>query len=286
MRQYLGVCFIVLSGLLIGGCPMMGNDMPPNMDDDTPLELTEEQQQAVDAALVAFQGLLDTNEAAIASTAENNTAPRSKLTQGAQLVFGTCPMVTLAMSESDAPQALVTADFGNGCEVSGLDGLMCSGSASGTLGSAPNTLALSFESFGCDDRTVTGSSTQTWSRGAGDIVFDGMWNLSIAQPDAPLVTLNGGGTLTFDASAGQSTITDFSGTFTRGAMSWNLSTSSLAVSYVDNANLIPSSGSLTIEGTQVGTIVVTFSSESPSTGIVQISVDDAPPVEFMLALLG
>jgi hypothetical protein len=86
----------------------------------------------------------------------------------------------------------------------------------------------------------------------------------------------GDGEVSFDRDTGITQVPSFVGEFTT-VTTWHITMSGIEVSYAENASFIPYAGTVSISGLGIRPMTVTFDSNSPSTGIVMVSVEGGPP---------
>jgi hypothetical protein len=159
----------------------------------------------------------------------------------------------------------------------------CSGSATGTIQFDPREIVLTYDSFGCDVRTADGTYSATWTRSDGTVSFQGDWDLTVDPADGVATAILGGGVADYVDADATTTIVSWSGTLTREEQTWNVTMTNLAVSYQNNQNLIPGSGTIVVTGTQLGTVATTFDADSPTTGEVSVSINGGPEFPYTLS---
>jgi hypothetical protein len=89
----------------------------------------------------------------------------------------------------------------------------------------------------------------------------------------------------YDRTTHQIAVVTFTGTITEEDGTWNFSADQLLIAPADLTSLIPYSGRLTLEGDGGRPVIVTFSENSPTTGVVTVSIDGSPAVEINLFTL-
>ncbi len=250
---------------------------------DDSAALTQSQREAIDAALTNVQAILDTNEAAAASLDDENNALAAKQAQNAQQTFGTCPQVTVSGLLQPNVPTTVTTDFGDGCTPIGTM-LSCTGGATGTLAFNPNTLDLTFVTFGCDVRMIDGTTSQTWQRANGVLILSGDWNLAVNSTELGATAIDANGAMAVDRNTLTTTIESLTGAITVSGATWTVGANTLLISYAANANLVPASGVLTVTGPTGDSLAITFDSNSPITGEVRVSINGGPQIPYTLAI--
>lgn len=259
----------LLAGGLVAGCGMQ-----PSASD-----LTAEQVSAITAGVQAIRGLSDTTVAA-GSSAASEDQQNGKTLVAQSITFGECPVITLDSAQDDQPAAL-TLDFGDGCTPDGATAV-CTGSATGTIRFNPRELTLEYSGFGCGLRTVDGTAVYTWLRTGDTVRVNGDWDITIDPADELPVNMDGAGQARYDSGERATTIEDHSGVVTYDGRSWDIDLSGVQVSYRNNANLVGFAGTMAISGGPVGALDVTFDADSPTTGVVSVSINGGPQFDYTL----
>lgn len=238
-----------------------------SQDDLTALEGT-----AIQAAAMKAAGALTQATSTAQSPVRTEGDPA-----GQGVVFGSCPVVTLAANpagEEDLALTL-TVDFGTGCVPPGLTGYTCSGSATGSFSSTSKHIGVAFHQITCNSRSLAGSADVNYTIGATGVNLDGSFNLTwTAEGEA--TTVAGQGIVGYDNSAKASTIATFNGSISGAGGTYTVSFADVVVSYQNNANLIPSAGVITLSGAGLRTLTIRFDANSPSTGQVEVSIAGGP----------
>lgn len=232
-------------------------------------ELTGNEPNAVNAAV---NGMAALHQAVY--TAQNGAISISTNQQviNGDVEIGTCPVVTTSLSLGDPIAADLTIDFGDRCAPFGGDTYICSGSATGTFSQSDRQIDLTFDAFSCSDQTLSGSSSLVYSLTANRVAVAGSWDLTYAY-DAETFGTAGAGSGEYDRDAAQTTISTFSGTVSDSVGRWKAQATDVVISLQNNETLLPSSGEVTLSGSDIRTIVVRFDEDTPATGLVQVSVN-------------
>lgn len=278
------VCVVGLAALLpvlLGpGCPTASQ--PQN--DLTVSDLTEAQRDAIDAAVQAVAPL-----ARATNTAQSATAGigASQQTPPGDLSFGTCPAVSTS-GDLAAGAASVTVDFGSEpCTVLSTPDFdyVCSGSATGTLNLLQSTLSVQFNQVQCNTDSLNGSadvSVDVEAIGSGTaITLAGAWDLDWSVEGEAAAT-EGNGTCTYNTATTITGIPTFTGSFTDDDETWSIEVTNVLVSFAAYGSYIPYSGTVTVTGASGDTITVEFDANSPTTGDVQVRVNNSPTLTVNL----
>lgn len=275
----------------IGGCPTgtMDTTDATTGDDQT---LTSAEQAAMTSALTGVEAISNAANASQASTAagDDQQSGQSAGTGPGTIEFGTCPVVTASSSNilTGSGQFSLTLDFGDGCDL-GDPNYVVSGTASGSLDRADNSLSVDFNTLslthGGTSASLDGTLDGTYARDLNSVQVDGQWDLSYESGNGTTST-DGTGTVIYDRNDQATTIESFDGTISNGQTSYNVEADGLIISFYDNGNFIPSAGTLTISGSDIRTLAITFNADSPQTGEVTISINGGPAFSFNLGDLG
>jgi hypothetical protein len=252
--------------MTLGGCPA-----PP-----TGGGLTSSQQTAVRDVVK----LLD-RAAAVAGTLGPLAEPQLNLdTIGTLGNFGTCPRVTFVAS---ATSAAIQIDFGTaGCSSDATAGATVAGSVGIIVNRTTRAAAVTLSNLSIGGASVTGSAELTvTNREAGGVTLAGSFDFAIAD----VGTATGDVTIDVD-SDGLMTINSDAVTLTMaGGAGYVVTLADIVSDPQGNASFIPESGAVTflLPGDGTGaptTIVVTFTAQSPTNGIVQVRVDNGVLISF------
>jgi hypothetical protein len=200
-----------------------------------------------------------------------SNAASARATNGPVAQAG-CPVLTLSPAEG-TDVFNVSLDFGQGCPLPDQESPVCSGSTSGQIDLPANRLILTFVAFSCTDApTVNGNVDLIYSQVDSLINFNGNWDLSFTTVDGDQRRITGPGDVTFDPSTQTATINQFEGQLTLNSEVWNVTMQSVQVSLADNPSLLPSAGTIQLDGGFLRQFTIQFNEDSPSTGVVEVSI--------------
>jgi len=272
MRSVLGIIstasILCLWPLLIGqGCPATSGGGGSLSD------LTDLEKKAVSYAVKSAGGMSQGAFVAQSSTGDlgdsSQVAPKDTS-------FGTCPAVSKSGSLLDSEPVTLTVDFGTEpCTAlvsqDGSESLVCSGSAGGTFDRSNRAIALQFNNITCNSDSLDGAADVVYTLGL-DIALAGDWDLTWIYSGFTTIT-DGTGTCSYDTANWITTISPFAGTISDN-QSWSFSVSmtDIKVSFLLYASFIPYNGSMTLSGSDIRTITLTFNENSPAAGEVQVSI--------------
>jgi hypothetical protein len=189
-------------------------------------------------------------------------------------VTGAGPQVEIALSTEGGLLLDVLVDFGAGC-TSDHSGEMCSGSASGAISQAAQTIDLAFNNLACNENSLNGTVAAAFDITETQVSLAGNWMLDGVK-DGDAFAADGNGTAVYDRAGHFTTIQNFSGSLGRNESSWTCTMTGIVVSYQNNANLIPSAGTIELSGTGIPNLTLQFDANSPITGEFLVSVDGGP----------
>lgn len=263
----------------IGGCVVVVGCMTAGTGatgDQTSLTTTESASSA--AAVASVETLVSAANAVqgVASDTDLQTAATSP-----GFSAGTCPMVTVSTGTSDSRSLSLVVDFGDGCAVAGSSDYIVSGLASGTARQTDAALEISFDNLQSNGNALDGNVDVTYQRSGNTIGLSGDWDLGYAS-DATTTQTSGTGAVSYDSDAAATTISDYTGMTTSDGTSWSVGMSSVQVSYQQNTNFIPQSGSVTVSGADIRTFTMTFDQDSPTNGVVMVSIEGGPSFQLDL----
>lgn len=297
LSRWMSLCCVGLVGVLGGaGCAPgggNGNDNTPsgNVNDNTDGNvndnddgdgdgLTAEQEAAVEAVTLLLNDL-----AAAFSGLKEMANPESYPTDSAS--FGTCPVVS---ASRDGTTWTIGLDYGDGCTNEYYGDATVSGQVTAVVDAEALTVEITFEAFSVDESTVDGTLSATLlSRPSDQLPFAIEASVDLETDNGLIV---GTVTVFISSSDGEITLTD--GQFTlvdNDDTAYVVSVDELVIDPQEHGNLIPEEGTASFElATGVGDLTVlvtiTFTEESPSTGVVLVTVGDAEPVEYTLSWVG
>jgi len=213
-----------------------------------------------------------------------------------QLPASTCPIVTKTGS-------VTKFNFGSGCSGPATDGE----TVAGALLVDTDAHSITFQSLTVSGKTITGAASYSSSNG-GNVVAVTFNNLSVSGVGSISGTLQetrilSGTTIatvldTPPAAPGGAAalvITPAAQAFkpcSGSTASYNLSLNALTIDGKANNSLIPQSGMISIgfssilaNACRATTIDLTFTSSSPSTRTVKVSIDDSAPINITFGSL-
>ena len=248
--------------------PAEPNEPPEEPPEEPPTDLTDSENDGINAALYAVEALSQA-----ATTSQNSAGATDQLPSQ---FAGDCPDVT---TDFDAASRSVdiTIDFGNGCGVLGNQDYICSGSASGTgsIGDGALIANLTFADITCIGKTLSGAVSLEVAHSPTKVTLAGDWNLTIAGT-ALTVTADGTGTCTFEGDTGQIIVSTFDGAVSVGTGTYDMVMADILVSFSQYDSLIPYGGTIYVSGASIRDLEVVFDANSPVAGDVQVSIDGGP----------
>lgn len=257
------LAMIVLPWLAGSGCP--GNPVSEEV-------FTTVEKTALDSARMSAASLFEA--AGVTQTpagAVNNAA-----TVPGELSFGTCPVVTTTVGQGAVDLSI---NFGTTpCVPAVFPDLTCTGSAVGTFNAGASTIAITLNAIGCNGKSLNGAAAVNFSLSQAGVGLEGTFDL-MWLADGIMVSTNGAGQFQYNHTAQTTTVPSFSGTLTCVDGTYSTVCTGLVVSYQNNANLIPSAGTIELFGEGIRSLVITFNENSPITGLVQITINGRETVE-------
>lgn len=212
------------------------------------------QLQSLAAAINAFIGLTDP-DLAISSLPVIRTS-------------GSCPQVLVV---SGATDAVIGFDFKDGCENAATGGVTVSGQAQIGVTRATSTLEIDFKRLVIDGKSVDGTFTVTLTRDSGGVSLVGEITEAISTDTVGTVT----GTITIDIrSTGQITIESAEVTLDDGTTQRSVTLDDLVIDPTGNGSFVSEGGTATFQSGAT-TLVVSFQSTTPQSGVVSVSVGGA-----------
>ncbi|MHC4441202.1 MAG: hypothetical protein ACYTBZ_05285 [Planctomycetota bacterium] len=273
---------LLLPWLLGQGCPTTTESTGGGSDAS---DLSDLEKQAISYAAKSASCLNQGTFVVQSSTGD--LVNGSSQVQPQDVSFGTCPAVTKTGSLLESQPTTLMVDFGTEpCTVlvaqDGSQSLICSGSASGTFDRQARTIGLQFNNISCGNQSLDGSADVTYSIGT-NIDLTGNWGLTWITSDFTTIT-NGSGTCSYDTQNWITTMSTFTGTVADN-LGWSFSVdmTDIKVSFSLYASFIPYSGSMTLSGSDIRTISLTFNENSPAAGEVQVSIAGVPSFTVSLA---
>lgn len=254
------------------GCPTQTPDPAPG---DTELTATEEAatRAAVDSAENIAQSI-----APIPSIAVNTVSPPTGK-PSTHLDFGTCPVTSVNLLIDDDPNNPFTFTLASnfsaaGCQPEGEGSFTCSGVLTGTLEFLSKSINFTFGGLTCAGRTLEGMAVLTYALLSDtQVSADGTLDVT-ATRDNEKTEIDGQVDTTYDLTNQSTTIISFTGVVSDGVTQRNCTMSNCVVRFKTGQNFIPGSGTMQLTGDR--TILITFDASSPTTGIVQVSINGGP----------
>ncbi|MCC7293646.1 MAG: hypothetical protein IT449_16435 [Phycisphaerales bacterium] len=253
-----------------------GNDNVPDANDNVSDDgLTDEQQAAVDSVTAMLNDLNETL-GSLAATADTASYTADGV--------GECPVVT---ASRDGTTTTLSLDFGDGCTNAATGETVYSGNVTVIVNFTALTFNVTFTDFTVDDASIAGSITATLQSLPRDdlpLAFSGTVDLTTNNG-----TLAGTISVTINPDTGLITITEGEVTVVDAdENAYAVELADIALDPVNNGNLIPEGGTVSFDmATGIGdttvTVTIEFTEETPTTGVVQITVGDAEPVQYTLA---
>jgi len=241
----------------------------------TPVDLTAEQQAAVDAVVTQVEAAAK----AIAGVVDGFAG----LDVTGDGTYGACPIVT---TSRDGTVTSVTLEYPEGCENSYYGATAASGTVALEYDLLSQALSVRFDNFSVDGHGVNGSFTLQLTRGGdGGRVLTGDIDLATAD----VGSAQGSATIQFNLLADTLTIASAELTLTdAGGTPYAVSVDGVLMRPIANGNFVPEAGTVTfgIPNTGPGpatiTLVVTYLETTPADGIVEVTIGSAAPVEYEL----
>jgi hypothetical protein len=196
--------------------------------------------------------------------------------------FGECPAVTLV---STAPQSvMMKLDFGaTGCSSTATANQTVSGAVKISMTRGTRTASIEFESLTVSGKAITGTVSATLATMTNGVRMTGTCDIMTAQVGSA------SGSLTVEITKdGLITLTTGDVTVSDGTTSYAVALAGIVCDSINNGNFLPESGTATFEVPNEGrgpatlTVVVTFTSQTPVDGTVQVSIAGSQPVTYRL----
>jgi len=267
--QWITVGLLCAATSGIAGCPVRDRRNPDNGND----MLSEDVQQAIDDVLTQFAPVAE----ALAAFFDGFEG----IEFDGDGMFGECPIVTVA--EIDGVYS-ITMDYGDGCtnEYYGTD--PASGSVSLEFDSNTRSFVLDYDSLAIEDREIDGSLTLDFTRDDDARNLDGTIDLT-TNSGSVIGTLDvryGLLTNTITINEAVLAMTDSAGETV------SLAIDGLVIRPIANESFIPQAGTITFDvpsdgpGADTLTVVVRYTTQSPDTREVSVTVGNAPPVTYTI----
>lgn len=287
MKRYaiLGGLSVTLAALF-GGCPQTGDTgNNQNNNNNTSTDLSTSEEEAISAALQSTESLANatgTVQSPTSAEVEESALDLPEQGSNEQVEFGTCPNVSLAASgsaQSGNAGLSLTIDFGDGCLPFDDGQYECSGQATGTFSQSNKTIDCSFDSLNCNGNSLDGDAALSYQFTPSNVSLTGDWNLTWDDNGDTFVT-DGLGDVDYDRDEHATTISSFVGELTTpDDEQYDTTFTNVQTSFESNGNFVPSAGTITLDGDNIRTITIEFNSESPSTGVVEVTIGNGTPFE-------
>lgn len=255
-----------------GGSTNSNDNMAPD-DDIPPGELTADQGVAVDAVVNAMGAMAQATGASEGATASGDDSANQLVPGG--VTVGVCPEVTASRTGDTAAEFDVTISFGDGCEAFGATDFVCSGSAAGAFDTVRKSISLNFDELSCQDITVNGTVSASYEASQVEFAITGQWDLTRTNGDGSLAVV-GVGTAVYSRVESTARVATFGASVTTGDDSWRISVTDVAMSAAQFGNLIPFSGTIDLTGDTIPSMMLRFDTDSPTTGVIQVSIAGGP----------
>lgn len=254
-----------------------------NGDSGVSRELTTEEAEAVESAARQTETSGTTSSATSYARQTEETNARITIQQ-----FSDCPTFETGI-DIDSQQATVLIDFGEGCTPVLYPDVTVSGSIGGTVTIGPFSINLTLDSFAVGGDTIDGEIELAFVKEDGSVGFTGDMDLSLSS----------GGSVTLESV--QWSLDTTTGVVTMSGTGigeepdgdvYQLELADIVIDGQGNGNFIPESGVATVTlpnedlifGPDSTVLEVTFTSQTPTTGIVLVSVNGAAAIEYQTAL--
>ncbi|RME37149.1 MAG: hypothetical protein D6788_10085 [Planctomycetota bacterium] len=257
--------------------------------DDT--TMTDAEKAAVEDALTAAEAVSNAATISQSSTDTSDSSQSAQILPGnsGSIEFGTCPVVTASANNvlTGEGEFDLTLDFGTGCSPLGDPDYTVSGSFGGSLSNADNTLSMNFNELTIAEDQFTnsldGMLEGSYQRDPDSVELTGRWDLTYKDNfNIGTLMVQGDGTVLYDRTDLSTNIVTYDGTISDETVSYSLKMTGVKVSYAQNGNFIPMAGTIEISGSNIRTITITFTEDTPQTGEVIVSIDGGREFTFSL----
>lgn len=235
--------------------------------------LSEEEQAAVDLVMVQLEAM-----AATASGMTELFNSASFNPEDGDAEFGECPHVT---AHREGTSGSIILDFSEeGCSGGALGDTTAKGTITleYSIDNAPQvTVAATFDMFSVEGTSIDGEVSGEATLSASGSAISATFSLDTSNGSiGGQVTISGGGeTEGITIPEGQVTFVNNQGT------GYVVTLEGIVINPSQNGNIIPSSGTVAISAVEDDLeITVTFTADSPQTGVVLVSVGGLPAVEY------
>jgi hypothetical protein len=209
--------------------------------------------------------------------------PKADVDEGEMAIYGSCPMATAGGGENGV---VIILNYGDECTNDRYGSAKLSGTATVTvLGQIWGAVVPDFT---IDGTTIVGGANcnrladrEAGATLQGNITFT---SEGIGQGLGPATVSFDLDTSVITISEAEITLKNTTGvTDTPDTIRYDVIFDNVVIDPVGNGNFTPQSGNVSFVGPgDSGTIVVTYSSESPDSGVVEVTVGDAEAVDYVV----
>lgn len=263
-------------GLWLGACPGAPTaDDLTGTSDTTGTSLTSAEQDSLDAVTSSSKSLAEAVNTAQSPTGGGSESASDIPSVTQTQTFGVCPQVTLTTTNDGLLTFNMTVSFGTGCHPLGDENYTCSGQASGSFDQRQKNMNMTFENISCQSATLTGDVNVNYDRSATQVDVDGDWDLTYVDSYGTILT-DGSGSGNYHLTQYVTTVDTFTGTVTDGTSAYQSTVTGIKISFPTYGVFMPYAGEIAVSGTGIRSYVVRFNENSPSTGIVEVSIAGGP----------
>ncbi len=185
---------------------------------------------------------------------------------------GTCPNISF-INSPEVPQVVIGVVFNPACTAGATGNVEVAGDIEIELIRATRMGTIELSSFSVDGQSVTGGATVTIAGNATvGVSIDGTFNITINGTSTASgvlsLSVNADGSLTVAADA--IALDDGTGALT-------VAIDDLVINPASNGNFVPQSGTTTVTS-DGSTLVISYDAESPTSGMVDVTIDGTGPV--------
>jgi hypothetical protein len=277
MKRCIALLLLCAVGIVFTGCPQPSGGNENANDNESPSNLTDAQNQAIEKGMLEIQSLID-----VFSTVNVLADPQLAVdTLGPIGTFGECPMVSYLHSTTSA-SALISIDFGSGCSTLVTGNEVVGGLTTVAVNTTTKIATVDFTTLVFAGNAVQGELTS--------VVIASVMN-GVNLVGNMTVSIQGTGQLvgTFDVTltaAGRITINSAAFTVPAGPPS-QITLSDVVVDPSLTLNLVPFQGSAQFDvpsasGTGVDQAVITLTTETSDNGTIEVQLPGLPATEFQV----
>jgi hypothetical protein len=247
------------------------NDNPPGGDNDNDNDesLDETEAETVEAAIDSIEQLAQ-------AFATIQPATDAEDIGDGLLPQMTCPVVSAATGGGVVTWTMVYGEGGEPCSPSLYPDMSVEGTITGTLNTTARTVTMVFDSFMVDDLTIEGTLGGSFNR-VPFVSTTFFLNVSLTFNDTD--SISGDITFTIDQTTGEVTIAESTIEVDDDEIGeFLLTLTDVAMLPPD----LPHQGTATFSTAEVGSVTIEFTSETPSTGVVQVTINGRGPIPYDL----